>query len=241
MDIGTLEQTNRSREHNIQKLSPLTNKEKEILREFHRCFLYRTLHAGHGTKDCPDCDIIIIQKPRERADGRGPKHLSFGHNSDETSDIWRPEGQPKMVRMTGERSDNKWVYRPSGMYHIEGCKCSEGQDRDGEEEDEFANSPNRRQTERPIQTGVKSRMPGPRRVEREEELTEQQIAEIESAFAARQAEKEEETESKKEETEETTCGALLHKLREVKADPTLGRSLSEAKGRGGSKSVSDCV
>uniref|UniRef100_A0A0G4GGT1 Uncharacterized protein n=1 Tax=Chromera velia CCMP2878 TaxID=1169474 RepID=A0A0G4GGT1_9ALVE len=129
-----------------------------------------------------------------------------------------------MVYATGERSDDEWVHRPSGMYHIEGCECSEGQDGDGEEEDEFANSSNRRQTERPIQTGVKSHMPGPRRVEREKELTEQQIVEIESTFAARQAEKEEEMESKKEETEETTCGALLHKLREVEADPTLGQS-----------------
>uniref|UniRef100_A0A0G4HLQ8 Uncharacterized protein n=1 Tax=Chromera velia CCMP2878 TaxID=1169474 RepID=A0A0G4HLQ8_9ALVE len=74
------------------------------------------------------------------------------------------------------------------------------------------------------QTGVKSRMSGPRRMEREEELTEQQIAEIESAFATKQVEKEEETESKKKETQETTWGALLHKLREVEADPTLGRS-----------------
>uniref|UniRef100_A0A0G4IFJ3 Retrotransposon gag domain-containing protein n=1 Tax=Chromera velia CCMP2878 TaxID=1169474 RepID=A0A0G4IFJ3_9ALVE len=181
-----------------------------------------TVGGGHGAKDCPDRDIIIIQKPRERADGRGLKYLSFGHNADETSDIWKPEGQPKMVRATGERSDDEWVHRPSGMYHIERCECSEGRDRDGEEEDEFTNSSNRRQTERPIQTGVKSRMPGPRRVEREDELTKQQIAEIESAFTARQTEKEEETESKKEETEETTYGALLHKLREVEADPTLG-------------------
>uniref|UniRef100_A0A0G4GAR6 Uncharacterized protein n=1 Tax=Chromera velia CCMP2878 TaxID=1169474 RepID=A0A0G4GAR6_9ALVE len=180
--------------------------------------------TGHGAKDCLDRDIIIIQKPRERADEREPKHLLFGHDSDETSDIWRPEGQPKMVRATGERSDDVWVHRPSSMYHIEGCECSEGRDGDGKEEDEFANSPNHRQTERPIQTGVKSRIPGSRRVEREKELIEQQIAEIESAFAARQAEKEEETESKKEETEETTCGTLLHKLWEVEADPTLGRS-----------------
>uniref|UniRef100_A0A0G4HP65 Uncharacterized protein n=1 Tax=Chromera velia CCMP2878 TaxID=1169474 RepID=A0A0G4HP65_9ALVE len=129
-----------------------------------------------------------------------------------------------MVHTIGERSDDEWVHHPSGMYHIEEYECSEGRDGDGEKEDEFANSPNRHQTERPIQTGVKSHMPGPRRVEREEELTEQQIAEIESAFTARQAEKEEETESKKEETEEMTCGALLHKLQKVEADPTLGRS-----------------
>uniref|UniRef100_A0A0G4F5F0 Uncharacterized protein n=1 Tax=Chromera velia CCMP2878 TaxID=1169474 RepID=A0A0G4F5F0_9ALVE len=224
MDIGALGQMNRSREHNIRKLLRLTDKEKEILREFHGCFLCRTLYANHGVKDCLDHDIIIIQKPRERADGRRSKHLSFGYDSDETSDIWGPEGRPKMVHATEERSDDEWVHRPSGMYHIEGCECSEGRDRDGEEEDEFANSPNRRQTERPIQTGVKSRIPGPRRVEREEELIKQQIAEIESAFAARQAEKEEEKKSKKEEIEETTCGALLHKLWEVEADPTLGRS-----------------
>uniref|UniRef100_A0A0G4HLT0 Uncharacterized protein n=1 Tax=Chromera velia CCMP2878 TaxID=1169474 RepID=A0A0G4HLT0_9ALVE len=181
----------------------------------------------HGAKDCPDRDIIIIQKPREKADGRRLKHLLFGHDFDETSDIWRPEGQPKMVHATRERSDDEWVHHSSGMYHIEGCECSEGRNRDGEEENEFTNSPNRHQTEKPIQTGVKSYMPGPRRVEREEKLTEQQIVEIESAFAAKQAEKEEETESKKEETEEMTCGdsgALLHKLREVEANPTLGRS-----------------
>uniref|UniRef100_A0A0G4HZP3 Uncharacterized protein n=1 Tax=Chromera velia CCMP2878 TaxID=1169474 RepID=A0A0G4HZP3_9ALVE len=133
--------------------------------------------------------------------------------------------QPKMVYATGERSDDEWIHRPSGiMYHIEGCECSEGRDRDGKEEDEFANSLKRRQIERPIQTGIKSCMPGPRRVEKEEELTEQQIAEIKSAFATRQAEKEEEMESKKEEVEETTWGALLHKLREVEVNPTLGRS-----------------
>uniref|UniRef100_A0A0G4HH88 Uncharacterized protein n=1 Tax=Chromera velia CCMP2878 TaxID=1169474 RepID=A0A0G4HH88_9ALVE len=112
--------------------------------------------------------MIIIQKLRERADGRGLKHLSFSYDSDETSDIWGPEGQPKMVRATEERSDDKWVHHPSGMYHIEGYECSEGRDGDSKEEDEFANSLNRRQTERPIRTGVKSRMPGPRRVEREE-------------------------------------------------------------------------
>uniref|UniRef100_A0A0G4GSL6 Uncharacterized protein n=1 Tax=Chromera velia CCMP2878 TaxID=1169474 RepID=A0A0G4GSL6_9ALVE len=145
IDISALRQTNRSREHNIRKLPPLTDKEKEILREFHGCFLCRTLHTGHGVRDCPDRNIIIIQKPREGANGRGPKHLSFGYNSDETSDIWGPEGQPKMVRATlsEERSDDEWVHRPSGMYHIEGCECSEGRDGDGEEEDEFANSPNR--------------------------------------------------------------------------------------------------